>query len=176
MSLDPTTTTLAEARDWLRARVYDGADCPCCTQRTQVYERVLNSGMAASLIAFARVTLQLKPQDGWLKVSEDFKHVPELQSIILKSREYNKLAYWGLLEGFGKNPDPDPKTSHTGKWRVTELGFQFVRNEATVQDRVFVFAKNSKIKAPPDVIIKQVNVVQALDTDFDYTAMMAGWP
>ena len=68
------------------------------------------------------------------------------------------------------------KADDTGKWRVTELGFQFVRNEATVQDRCFVFAKNSKIKPPPSVVIKQVNIVQALDTDFDYTAMMAGWP
>jgi hypothetical protein len=174
MAFDPKTATLEQAKEWLRAQAYGGTDCPCCTQRVQVYERVLNSGMAASLLAFVRVTLTLQPPDGWLKVSEDFKQVPELQSIILKNREYNKLAYWGLLEGYGKNPDPNPKVAYLGKWRVTDLGFQFARNETTVPDRVFVFNGNPKIKPPPNATIKQVSIVDALDTDFDYATLMKG--
>jgi hypothetical protein len=58
--------TLAEAQDWLRERLPDGAKCPCCTQFAKVYRRKINSAMAWQLI------------EAWRRCGQQEFHVREL--------------------------------------------------------------------------------------------------
>ena len=166
MSLNPKTTTLEQAQDWLRKRLDEGAQCPCCKQHAKIYRRRLNSGMAASLIAFAKVTLQMNPKDGWLKVPDDFVNTSTVLKV-LKNREYNKLRYWGLLEAHATDQSLEADTPYTGMWRITELGLKFVRGEVEVAESVFVY-DNRKMRAS-----KALTTIQgALGTKFNYAELM----
>lgn len=73
--------TLAQAKEWLRVRVIDGAVCPCCDRYARVYHRKLNRGMARSLINMYR-------HGG---VDWQIVHLS-------KQREERKLQHWGLIE------------------------------------------------------------------------------
>lgn len=164
MSLDPKTTTLEQARDWLRERLDKGAKCPCCKQHAKIYQRKLNQGMAASLIAFAKVTLQMTPKDGWLKVPDDFVNTSTVLRV-LKNREYNKLKYWKLLEPHATDQDAD--TPYTGMWRITEDGLKFARGEIEVPESVFVY-DNRRLRASE----KLTTIQKALGTKFNYAELM----
>lgn len=166
MSLDPKTTSLEQAQEWLRARLDDGAKCPCCKQHAKIYKRKLNSGMAASLIAFAKVTLQMTPKDGWLKVPDDFVSTSTVLKV-LKNREYNKLRYWKLLEAHATDQSLDADTPYTGMWRITELGLQFARGEVEVPKCVFVY-DNRKLRASQET----TTIQEALGSKFNYVELM----
>lgn len=168
MSLDPKTTTLEEAQNWLRARLPEGQKCPCCQQHAKIYKRKLNSGMAASLIAFAKVTMQMQPKEGWLKVPDDFVETSKLITV-LSNREYNKLRFWGLLEGFGL--EPDSEVPFTGKWRITNAGLMFVRGEATVPKHIYLY-DNRKMKPPESAILETISIKDALGSKFNYDELM----
>lgn len=166
MSLDPKNTTLEQAQDWLRKQLDGGAQCPCCKQHAKIYRRKLNSGMAASLIAFAKVTQQSQPKDGWLKVPDDFVQTSKLVTV-LKNREYNKLKHWGLLEGQGPDQSLHAETHFTGMWRLTELGFKFVRGEAEVPESVYLY-DNRRMRVSDEMTTIKI----ALGSKFNYTELM----
>lgn len=170
MSFDPKTATLEEAKVWLRARFFEGAKCPCCARNVKLYKRPLNSGMAASLLAFAKVTQQTQPLEGWLRVPDDFVQTSKLVTV-LANREYNKLRYWGLLEGFGVDNDVEADTPFTGKWRVTELGFKFARGEVKIPKCVFVYNKKL-LKAPAGTPVEEIDIRKALGIKFNYDELM----
>lgn len=100
--------SLGVAKAWLRERLTEGAHCPCCTQRAQVYRRSINSGMARSLITMWRVG------------GKDWQHVPT--TVGGQSREEGKLRYWQLVE---EATEERPDGGRAGFWRVTEVGRQF---------------------------------------------------
>lgn len=164
MSLDPKVSTLEDAQDWLRSRLETGAACPCCKQHAKIYKRKLNSGMAASLVAFARVTLQMSPPEGWLKVPDDFVNTSTVLKV-LKNREYNKLRYWSLLEPHA--PDQFGDTPYTGKWRITEMGLQFARGEIEIPESVFIY-DNRRLRVSEE----RTTIQQALGTKFNYAELM----
>lgn len=166
MSLDPKTTSLEQAQDWLRKQLDEGAKCPCCKQHAKIYRRKLNSGMAASLIAFAKVTQQSQPKDGWLKVPDDFVQTSKLVTI-LKNREYNKLKHWGLLEGQGPDLSLDAAVPYSGHWRLTEQGFKFVRGEIEVPESVYLY-DNRKMR----VSTEMTTIKAALGSKFNYAELM----
>lgn len=170
MSLDPKTSTLEQAQDWLRARLDDGAKCPCCKQHAKIYKRKLNSGMAASLIAFAKVTQQTQPKDGWLKVPDDFVQTTKLVTV-LSNREYNKLRFWGLLEGQGPDQSLEADTPYSGMWRITELGLKFVRGDAKVARHVYLY-DNRQMKGPTSGVVEEIDIKQALGDKFNYIELM----
>lgn len=170
MSFDPKTATLEEAKAWLRARFFDGAVCPCCAQNVKLYKRSLHGGMAASLIAFAKVTQATSPKDGWLKVPDDFVQTTKLVTV-LGNREYNKLRYWGLLEGQAPEQNLESDTPYSGLWRITELGFRFVRGEVKLPKNVFVYNKN-QLKPPVGTVVEDIDIKQALGTKFNYDELM----
>ena len=170
MSLDPKTSTLEEAQDWLRKRLDEGAKCPCCKQHAKIYKRKLNSGMAASLIAFAKVTQQTQPKDGWLKVPDDFVQTTKLVTV-LANREYNKLKHWGLLEGQTPDQSLEADTPYSGMWRITELGLKFVRGDAKVARHVYLY-DNRQMKGPTTGTVEEIDIKQALGDKFNYVELM----
>lgn len=124
--------------------------------------------MAASLVAFARVTLQMQPKDGWLRVPDDFVSTSTILSV-LKNREYNKLRYWGLLDLH--DIDPDANTPYTGLWRITPLGLQFVRGEVEVPEAVFIYDGRKMRSSETTTTLKQ-----ALGSKFNYAELMGTTP
>ena len=50
----PEDATLEQAKEWLRVRFNEGAECPCCLQHVKLYRRPITSSMAYVLILLHR--------------------------------------------------------------------------------------------------------------------------
>lgn len=168
MALDPKTTTLEEAKQWLRDRLEDGAKCPCCTQYAKTYTRQLNSGMAASLLAIYQRTKQLAPKDGWLHIPKDFVGADKKLATVLGNREYARLRYWGLLE-HNDGPNADSDTKGSGVWRLTKLGEDFVLGEVEVPKWIALYDNRVMKRAS-----EKTDIRHALGTRFSYDELMRG--
>jgi hypothetical protein len=55
---------------------------------------------------------------------------------LLRSNQLASLRWWGLIE---RQPNDNPEVKHNGMWRLTNLGYGFVRNQTRVSDKVFVY-------------------------------------
>jgi len=152
MPLGPRSSIEA-ARAWLRQRLHEGADCPVCTQRVQLYKRKLNSGMAKALIQIYRYG-----GASWTRV-QDIPDGP-------KGGDYAKLRFWGLLESSSERTDDG---NSAGYWRVTPLGVDFVQGRKRVRSHVLTF--NNKTYAMPEEA-SMISVYEALGDRFDYNELM----
>jgi hypothetical protein len=154
--------TLSQAEKWLKDRLDDGVECPCCHQFAKRYRRRMNSTIARWLIAFYKA---YKDEDGWVHVAD--------AAIVLgmgpsaRSGDYGKARFWGLIEEFPHNDDPKKKT--TGMWRLTKRGKSFVRGKITVKSYALVF--NNECKALEG---DQMTIQDALGAKFNYTELMSG--
>jgi hypothetical protein len=167
--VDPDKTTLTEAKNWLRAQLDEGARCPCCTQYAKLYKRKLNSGMAASLLAIFQRTRQLNPEGGWLHIPKDFESADKKLVTVLGNREYPKLRFWKLLEQDNK-PNETADTPNSGRWRMTQLGEDFVLGEVTVPRHVFLYdGRVMRMSADETTDIRD-----ALGDRFEYEELMGG--
>lgn len=137
-------TTLSESIDWLQDRIEEGAECPCCGQFAKVYQRKINSGIARMLITMSR-----QPQQ-WC-------HMPTLGA---SGGDPAKARYWGLIE------ESDPP----GHWRLTQLGRDFVANQA----RVPKFARIYDGRLLGLEGSETVSIIDALGTRFNYDELMRG--
>jgi hypothetical protein len=152
---EPPTTrhTLGYAKAWLRERLKEGAKCPCCNQRAQLYKRTINRGQARSLIG---IYLADK-QRGWV-------HVNSLDS---RSREEGKLRYWGLLE---EERTLKPDGGRSGYWRLTDKGLAFVLCQVRVPKYVYLY--DDKLQRVDDT--ETISIRDALGKRFDYGELMRG--
>lgn len=107
--------TLVEAQEWLRRRVDDGEQCPCCTQFAKVYRRAINAGMAWSLVQMYRAARL------------EWQHIPT--TVGGRSREEGKLRYWGLVE---EELERREDGGRAGYWRVTGKGEDWLYGRTTV--------------------------------------------
>lgn len=145
--------TIQHAKDWLRKRLDDGAECPVCHQHVQMYKRKLNSGMARSLIEMYKIG------------GTDWVHLPT-QMKSLRSREEGKLRYWGLVE---EEKDRREDGGRAGWWRVTEEGKAFVIDLSSVPKYAKVYnGKCYGLEGEP------VTIRQCLGDKFNYDALMRG--
>ena len=115
------TSTLSEARAWLRGRLMEGAHCPVCRQNAKVYRRQIHSGMARVLIAMWR-----QGRRGWI-------YLPDIAQ---KSRDSSYLALWNLIEA---STEPREDGGRAGWWRVTPEGEQFVQGRTRVPRYALVY-------------------------------------
>lgn len=143
---------LSEAKAWLRARLDDGAPCPCCTQYAKRYHRKINSGMARLLIM------------QWCKVGQEFAHTA---SLCPNLREGAKLAYWGLMEHDDRPRDDGGKS---GWWRITDAGVRFVLGRESVPKYVYVY--DDRVMGFDAA--QMVSIQDALGTKFSYSDLMGG--
>lgn len=147
----PLTTTLADAKTWLKARLDKGESCPCCGQRAQMYRRKINSGMARSLIHMYRLS------------GTNWVHVKQIGAA---SREEGKLAYWGLVE---EQKATGLHGGRAGYWRVTDKGEQFILGKLQVPTYAKVY--NGRVfgfEGGP------ASIKDALGTKFNYADLMNG--
>ena len=158
-NLRSTDVLLSEAKAELRAQLNQGAHCPCCTQFAKIYERRLNSGMAACLLILYRIAKEMRTEE-WIYVPAWVSSHPALAN----SREYPKLRYWGLVEQ-RENEDPDKKDS--GFWRLTESGRNFVRGELEISSHVRLYDGRSLGFSGKPVTLKD-----CLGNRFSYQELM----
>lgn len=157
--MEQDTRTLEEAKQWLRERFEDGAHCPCCNQYVKLYKRKLNSFMAYALLLIDRYFRQPDAKE-WL-------HVPSyLIEQNAPDRECAKLRYWGLIEEQpGGRDDGNP---HSGFYKITDLGKEFVARKARVP--MYVFLYNGKPLRRPDT--ETIDIYEALGEKFNYSELM----
>jgi hypothetical protein len=148
--------TLRDARQWLRARMEDGAHCPCCTQLAKVYTRKLNSAMARDLIWLVRMSAV--STDGWV----DIAIAPKC---FHASRELAKLVYWELIEMLNGQPVGGART--TGIWRPTDSGVRFARGRIAVPSHVRIY-DGRRLSFDNTRII---TIRQALGEHFDFNEL-----
>lgn len=142
---------LGEVREWLREQASGkGAPCPCCTQFTKVYRRILNAGMAQSLGRMYQAA------------GTDWQHVPT--TTVGGSREEGKLRYWGLVE----EADERQGGQRAGWWRVTETGEAFLKGEIRLPRWALVF--DSRCLGLDDQ--KMVSIHDVLGDQFNYSDLM----
>lgn len=143
--------TLDEAQDWLRSRLDEGAECPCCKQFAKVYKRPINSQMARWLIW---LVLEYKHNQRWIDVKES----------ALRGGDYGKLAHWGLIEQ-EQNTNPTKRTS--GLWRPTAKGTDFVFEAVRVEKKVHLY--DGRVMGFSGGL---VSIRNALGKQFDYEELM----
>lgn len=161
-------TTLAEAKQWLRARFTKGATCPCCNQFVKLYPRKLNKSMAYVLLLM-ECHFRSDPVEEWLHVpSYITEMVDPRRAAVIRGGDFAKLKYWGLIE---EKPDVrDDGSPRVGYWKLTPLGRQFCRREVKVPRRVYTYNSES---LPWGVAEKLISIDDALGDAFRYDEIMA---
>ena len=79
----------------------------------------------------------------------EFKHLNDFASQKGDGDEIAKMRFYGLVEAM-PNTD-DPTKTHSGMWRLTPLGRQFVQGAATVQKYVWVYRSVLKRSGGPQI-------------------------
>jgi len=144
--------TLGEARDWLRERIEDGEECPCCRQFAKVYRRRLYATMAHELILC------------WRAGGTDWFYLPDT---IQRGGDVAKCRYWGLMqEAEGVRDDG---SSRHGWWRVTDVGQRFVRGQTSVMSHARIYDGRCL-----GLVGEPITIQEALGQRFDYAELMAG--
>ena len=164
------TTTLEEAKRWLRARFGKGAACPACNQFVKCYRRPLNKSMAYVLLLIARYYRRVEVKsDAWLHVPSYVAEVaignPRRAAAV--RGDWAKLKFWGLIE---EKPDVRADGSpRVGYWRMTPLGRQFVAREVKVPSHIYIYNGEPLQRA----VEEQITIDDALGTEFSYAEIMA---
>jgi hypothetical protein len=162
-------TTLGEAWGQIEDRCNEGLPCPLCGQRVQVYWRNINSEMAWVAIRLYRYGLEN---------GEDFAYMPDISAgkKHFGWGDYAKLRHWGVLEE--QSGTREDGSNRVGYWRITDLGRQWVTGIVSLPRYVRVY--NNQALGPPTPYSKsgelrpEVSIRDALNTKFDYDALMRG--
>ena len=150
--------------DWEEERVSgflesikaEGSNCPTCKRYAKIYRRKLNSTMARGLIWLWR-------EGGYeQRLYVNFSKMPPF---LLKSNQLASNRWWGLVE---RAPNDDPAIKHSGMWRLTILGRNFVKGFCTVRSHIWHY--NSEVLSLDGDLI---NIQEALGKHFNYSEMMA---
>lgn len=134
------TDELREA--WHRTIHDEGGVCPVCDRFGIVYRINLNATMAKSLIWLSK---QNGDRDGWVDVPITAPRE------VLRSNQLPTTKHWGLVE---RRPNTDPKIKHSGMWRITKKGRQFVNNNLRVPRKVYIYNDVVEAWTPEDVCIE----------------------
>ena len=131
-------------------------DCPLCGRYAKYELRPLNATMARSLVWIVRT---FEATGDWVDVP---KQAPKW---LIKTNQHTTLAKWGLLER-GRNVDPTK--NHSGLWRPTKLGINFVNNGFSVPWKVCLW-DDTKI----GITKEEITIHEALSAGgFDYQEVL----
>lgn len=150
-------TSLEGAKQWLRARFDDGADCPCCGQFVKRYRRKLNSNMVRFLVSLGKA--QRSSGEPWV----------DYRDCAFRGRDYNQIAHWGLAETAPLSSDSEKRTS--GMWRATELGFAFLEGRERVPSHCYIY-NGSALGFSEELI----SIHEATGSHFDFSELMRETP
>jgi hypothetical protein len=140
---------------WKEAIENEGACCPVCNRWGKIYGRSINKTMAYSLVWLASTK---SDEDGWVDV-------PNSGNLrILRSNQLPTLRWWNLVE---RKEGGENKTKHSGFWRTTLMGKDFVHGRIQVPEKVFTY--DAEVIAVSD---KQTYIWQCFKKQFDYQEVM----
>jgi hypothetical protein len=157
--------TLKEAKSYLKANWGKGVECPCCGQFVKLYKRTLNSGMAVTLIRIYNLTEHIDlnlPPVIWIDVKDFLR-----QKRYHNGHDWTLLRFWGLLEQQVSEDNPEQK--HSGFWKITEKGKDFVKNKIIVPKQLLHFNQT-----PYGFVGKEITITDALGSKFNYQELMDG--
>jgi hypothetical protein len=152
------TISLKEARDRLFDLLAEGetVECDCCFQTARVYSRLLDSRMAAGLIAIYRHPAE------WV-------HIPTLANEMELGNQLGgvlaKLRYWGLLEEEKARREDGGRA---GYWRITDKGRAFVERRIKVEKYAKIY--NNEVLGRTG---KDISIDDALGQRFRYDELMS---
>ncbi len=163
MSSDNQTVT--QAQEWLASRIDDGAQCPCCDQRVQLYQRRIDSAMAFILVQMALYFVQpgAARTDHWLHIPrflERFKGRPDT-----RGGDYAKMRFWGLITA--KPEIRDDGSPRAGFWRITDFGHEFARGVLSAPR--FAYTYNNHVVR---FSVERTDIYRALGEKFDYAELV----
>lgn len=138
-----------------------GQMCPCCTQWAQMYKYSFHGTMASALVHIYIATKNgIVDDEGYLHV-ENY-----LVSLGEKPSKHGKLRYWGLIE---QKNNGDSSKKHSGEWRLTQKGLDFVEGRISVPRCAWLFNSQCYGFEGEEVFIDNIS-----SKKFNYTKMMAG--
>lgn len=124
--------TVSEAREgWKKTIAADGGSCPCCDRWGKIYGRAINKTMAKSLKWLYDACQDAPSLRDWIDVPNT------APKSVLRSNQLATLRWWGLVER--RLPEPDENVKHTGMWRMTLRGMDFVEGKLLVPRKVFTY-------------------------------------
>ena len=141
---------------WRNTIEGDGGKCPCCRRWGKIYARNINETMCRSLIWLAYTRANAR---GWVDVPET---APRW---LVRSNQLATLRWWGLVE---RLPSNDPDAKHSGLWRVTQLGRDFVAGRVTVPKTAYTY--NGEVEY---MSAEQTTVADCFGKKFSYHEVMA---
>jgi hypothetical protein len=146
-----------EVRQQLEVDRHEGTTCPCCDQYVKVYHRKLTAMTARILIEM------------WVRAGQEWVWLPSMPEG--KHGDTAKARYWGLIEAPTEPLSRPDGSTRVGWWRLTDLGAQWVRGEASVPAYALVY--NGQL-LELDGSRGATTVRDALGTRFNYTDLMEG--
>lgn len=124
--------SLASLRSGWKDTIHgDGGKCPVCDRFGAVYDRKINESMAKALLWLYDRNTDLGVRT-WIDVPNT------APASLLRTNQLSTLRWWGLVER--QQPEPGSKTKHSGMWRITLKGADFVEGKLLVPLKVFTYA------------------------------------
>jgi hypothetical protein len=152
---------LGQARAFLRERMNDGVDCPCCGRLVKSYKFTILGTMAATLMWIVAKAKQTK--EPWVHLNN-----PEAPAWVKADRNYPRLSYWNLVVAREQEEKNEKRCS--GYWKATQLGVEFVYNRTKVPK--YVLAYNN---IPYEESIETVSIQDVMKKKFNYEEMLQTW-
>lgn len=159
------TSTVGEAKEFLRKNFQRGVGCPCCKQFVKQYKRPMTSSMAWAFLLVYR-HMKANPQLEWLHVQNFLKPLP-IPAAVANTGDFSKLKHWGLIEE--KLGIRDDLSSRVGYYRVTDKGRMFAEGKLTVPKRVKLYNQEFFGFEGNDITIQD-----ALGKRFDFNEILNG--
>jgi hypothetical protein len=153
------------SKAWLEERLDEGVTCPTCGQHAQRYRRRFNSSMSRWLIILAKLSPRYQPT--WTRTSDVIKRAASLRGFgtaQASGEAPSLLPFWGLIE---TRPNTDTDKKHSGVWRPTEKGHDFVDGKVVIP-RVAVVYNNTLERLEGD----SLSIREALGKRFSYEELM----
>jgi hypothetical protein len=151
-------TTIDKLRAiWRSVIESGGGHCAVCDRWGKVYGRPINRTMARSLIWLCHAEAD---KDGWVDVP---KVAPRW---VVQSNQLPTMRWWELVERRGN--EGKTKTKHSGLWRPTPQGLDFVHMGTRVPKQVFTY--NDTVQGYG---LEMVTIVDCFEDNFDYSATMS---
>ena len=146
---------MTEKEIWRNTIKGDGGHCPVCDRWGKIYGRAINNTMARSLIWLCAAPTE---DNGWVDVPN------KAPRAVIRSNQLPTLHWWNLVERLGSE---NAKQKHSGMWRPTALGLDFVNGNAQVPRKVFTY--NNKVQA---YSLDMVRINECFKEQFDYQQLM----
>ena len=128
--------------------------CDHCGAKTVSYGHSLSRGLVGAMLVFSRL-------------GEGPHLLSASQVNISQYNNFQKLKYFGLVEKAGEGP-------HSGIWRITYLGWAFLRGEHNAPKRVRTYRGEVTEVDTERVLFKDIDLTKFWEKHEDYVASARG--